>query len=277
MKQNPAPVPTPNRYPPSRSYYNEARDHESGRMTGDNRFDWRDCVGQYRLYYLVRCMHLLATLLCVLIVVAWIVNVANFAGLAGLYDEASVKAKDEMKEKIDDSYEKLNHVAGITLVLEAAVLVFMAGGFLLFFPACIVMFRRVERRLDAIIQEMNLRSDVGTVFLPYEFSAPSSRTLDRTQIEMQIVEARTFLGSIKSAAAAQRQRFGLCLALVLAALVVFASNQLFVVFFSITLERSSECASCGKCQTVRLILPSLYFCNTLAGTTAHVDLVQSHT
>jgi hypothetical protein len=80
------------------------------------------------------------------------------------------KAKDEMKEKIDDSYEKLNHVVGISLVLEAALLAFMAGGFLLFFPACIVMFRRVERRLKTIMQEMSLRSDVGTVFLPYEFS-----------------------------------------------------------------------------------------------------------
>jgi hypothetical protein len=66
------------------------------------------------------------------------------------------------------------------------------------------MFSRVERRLDTIIQEMNLRSDVGTAFLPYEFSAPASRTLDRTQLEMPIVEARTFLGSMKAAAASQR-------------------------------------------------------------------------
>ena len=245
-------------------------------MTGVKKFDWRDCVGQYRLYYLVRSMHLLATLMCALIVVAWFVNVANFAELAGLYDEASAKAKDEMKEKIDDSYEKLNHVVGISLVLEAALLAFMAGGFLLFFPACIVMFRRVERRLDAIIQEMNLRSDVGTVFLPYEFSPPASHTLDRTQVEMQIVEARAFLGSMKSAAASQRQRFRLCLMLVLTSLVVYASNQLFVIISSITLERSSACLSCGECQTVCPTLPSLYFFNTLAGAAVHVDVVQSH-
>jgi len=251
-------------------------------MTGVKRFDWRDCVGQYRLYYLVRSTHLLATLLCVLIVVAWFVNVAYFAELAGLYDEASAEGKDklgaEMIDKIKASLEKLNRVVGITLILEAALLAFMAGAFLLFFPACIVMFSRVERRLDTIIQEMNLRSDVGTAFLPYEFSAPASRTLDRTQVEMPIVEARTFLGSMKAAAASQRNRFTLCLVLVLAALVVFASKQLFVVIFSITLKVNLDCApDCGKCQTVRFILPSLYFCNTLVGISAYVDMVPAHT
>ena len=248
-------------------------------MTGVERFDWRDCVGQYRLYYLVRSTHLLATLLCVLIVVAWFVNVANSVELAGLYDEASAEGKDkkEMNDKIIASYEKLNRVVGIATLLEAALLAFMAGAFLLFFPACIVMFSRVERRLDTIIQEMNLRSDVGTAFLPYEFSAPASRTLDRTQLEMPIVEARTFLGSMKAAAASQRNRFTLCLVLVLAALVVFASKLLFVVMFTINLNYNTECTPCGKCQTVRFILPSLYFCNTLVGSTAHVDMVQLHT
>ena len=249
-------------------------------MTGVERFDWRDCVGQYRLYYLVRSTHLLATLLCVLIVVAWFVNVANSVELAGLYDEASAEGKDkkEMNDKIIASYEKLNRVVGIATLLEAALLAFMAGAFLLFFPACIVMFSRVERRLDTIIQEMSLRSDVGTAFLPYEFSAPASRTLDRTQVEMPIVEARTFLGSMKAAAASQRNRFTLCLVLVLAALVVFASKQLFVVIFSITLKVNLDCApDCGKCQTVRFILPSLYFCNTLVGISAYVDMVPAHT
>ena len=81
----------------------------------------------------------------------------------------------------------------------------MASAFLLFFPACIVMFRRVERRLDAIIQEMNLRSDLGTVFLPYEFS-PAAADGARSQVEMQVVEARAFLGRLKCAAAAQVRR-----------------------------------------------------------------------
>jgi hypothetical protein len=31
----------------SHSYYNVARDNESGRTTDDGKFDWRDCVGQY--------------------------------------------------------------------------------------------------------------------------------------------------------------------------------------------------------------------------------------
>ena len=45
----------------SHSYYNEARDHDDD---GSKRFDWRDCVGQYKLYYLVRSMHAVAMLLC---------------------------------------------------------------------------------------------------------------------------------------------------------------------------------------------------------------------
>ena len=90
---------------------------------------------------------------------------------------------------------------------------------------------------------------------------------------MPVVEAREFLKRMKSAAAAQRRRFVLCLVirykvyaseiessrhichnlsqvLVLLSLLVFASNQLFVVRFSITLQRSSDCVDCGACQTV---------------------------
>jgi len=66
--------------------------------------------------------------------------------------------------------------------------------YMLFSPACIVMFRRVERRLDAIIEEMNLRSGVGTVLLPFEFSPEAvcassgkSRSADApTQIELPV-------------------------------------------------------------------------------------------
>ena len=70
---------------PSHSYYNEARDHDDD---GSRRFDWRDCVGQYKLYYLVRSMHALAMLLCALNVVARIVAAAFIFELIVLFDEA---------------------------------------------------------------------------------------------------------------------------------------------------------------------------------------------
>ena len=92
-------------------------------------------------------------------------------------------------EKIKAHLERTSTATTVSRVIEAIIGMIMAGGFLLFFPACIVMFRRVERRLKTIIQEMSLRSDVGSVFLPYEFSAPASRTVDRSQVEMQVVEA----------------------------------------------------------------------------------------
>jgi hypothetical protein len=149
--------------------------------------------------------------------------------------------------------------------LEVAIRVLMALCFLLFFPACIVMFRRVERRLDAIMQEMNHRSDLGTVFLPYEFSptaadgARSQAEMQvaettngaRSQVEMQVVEARAFLSQMKSAAAVQSMRFWLCLALVLVALIVQSLLAVFIAAYSVGLEKNPDCGDCDSCQIVQ--------------------------
>ena len=210
-------------------------------MTGVEKFDWRDCVGQYRLYYLVRSLHVLAMLLCGLSIVARVVAAAFGFEAAKLYDEAAAACNAEGTDTRSAADREIWNVAKSTSdgktgeavsasrVIEAAVLVLTAGAFLLFFPACIVMFRRVERRLDAIMQEMNHRSDLGTVFLPYEFS-PAAADGARSQVEMQVVEARAFLGRLKSAAAEQGMRFFLCLLLVLAALVVRAAFAVFSSF-----------------------------------------------
>ncbi len=257
----------------SHSYYNEARDQESGRMTDDGRFDWRDCVGQYKMYYLVRSLHVVVMVLCAMNVVARFVIVAFAAQSAGLQIEAAAACNAEGKDtrsplskkkwsdQVDTSKENVQKSIALAVVLEATILVLTSGVFLLFFPACLVMFRRIESRLHAIIQEMSLRSDVGTVFLPFEFSHAMA---DGAQIqeEMPVVEARTFLGRIKSAASMQRRRFMLCLILVQVALLIQSTDAVFVAFALINTsiaKANPACDDCESCQSVEHLMSSWYF------------------
>jgi hypothetical protein len=207
-------------------------------------------------------MHVLAMLLCTMNIVTRIVVAAILAERAVLYVAAAAACGVDGKDARSDSDKQkpLNNLSNVfensvavTKVLEAAVLVLTVGAFLLFFPACIVMFRRVERRLDAIMQEMNLRSDIGTVFLPYEFS-PAAADGARRQVEMQVVEARAFLGRLKSAAAAQAMRFVLCLLLLVLALVARMSLAVFISTFFVNLNRSVSCSHCGSCQDVEGVM-----------------------
>jgi hypothetical protein len=252
------------------SYYNDARDHDDDGSS--KRFDWRDCVGQYKLYYLVRSMHVLAMLLCALHLVARIVYSGFQVQLALVYDELAAACDVGGKETERSRSVKTNDLPKLqqnanysfvpSLVVEAAVISLMAVGFLLFFPACIVMFRRVERKLDAIMQEMDHRSNIGSVFLPFEFS-PAAADGDgdgaRTQVEMPIVEARVFLGRIKSAAAAQRRRFLLCLALVVIALAAQAFNAVALARFTVVpVQQNPACGDCDACQPVEYLIKKCY-------------------
>ncbi len=133
------------------------------------------------------------------------------------------------------------------------LLVFVASGYLIFFPACIVMFRRVERKLDSIVQEMNLRSDQGRAFLPFEFSPPAADG-SHSQTEMPIVEVRAFLCDIKSSAVAQRRRFLFCLLLVLTALIMHASYALFIAIVTSNSSRNFSCGVCDPCQPVQVLI-----------------------
>jgi hypothetical protein len=134
----------------------------------------------------------------------------------------------------------------VALLFEAAILVLVAFGFCLFFPAIIVMFRRIEIRLDALLQQMDLRSDLGTVLLPFEFTDCASDG-SQTQVEMPIIEARAFLGRIKLAAAAQRRRFFLCLTIILLCTVVLSSDA---IFLAVAIGHSNDCLFvCGACQS----------------------------
>jgi hypothetical protein len=138
----------------------------------------------------------------------------------------------------------------------------MAVSFLLFVPACIVMFRRVERRLNNIMKEMSHRSDVGNVFLPYEFSPGGAQSQVEmqdgapSQVEMQVVEARAFLNRMKSAAAAQRMRFFLCMVLVLFALVAQATIFLLVslAIYVFNSSVNDDCGECEACQVVEYLI-----------------------
>ncbi len=243
----------------SHSYYNVARDQEVGRISHDGRFDWRDCVGQYALYYLVRNLHKVAMLLCAFDVIAR-ASAAGFRGqAAGLFQQAAdatdrdgsdTSASRDIFSFIGNSFEGAGISIAVSHILEAAVLVLEAFAFLLFFPACIVMFRRVERRLATIIHEMSLRSDHGNVFLPFEFSSPAAEG-SQTQVELPIVEARLFLQTMKSSATAQRRRFLFCLLFVLVTLLALASHAVFIVYFTLdTGSVNPSCHQCGPCQPI---------------------------
>jgi hypothetical protein len=74
------------------------------------------------------------------------------------------------------------------------------------------MFQRVERKMDALLREMPLRTGRGAALLPSQLS---HRAADgsATQKEMPFAAVRQFVIGIKSSATAQRRRFALCSAL----------------------------------------------------------------
>jgi hypothetical protein len=199
-------------------------------------------------------------LLCASNVVVSVVATAFRSEKAGLYNEAAAacnaKGRDTRSQSDRDDWlkreltldEKLYKTLTATQSFEAAVILLMAFGFLLFFPACIVMFRRVESRLDSIMQEYSHRSDLGTVFLPREFS-PAAADGEQIQLEMQVVEARAFLDRMKSAAAVQRMRFLSCLVLVMITLLLQGLDN---VFYTIVVNatKDDDCNMCESCQMV---------------------------
>jgi hypothetical protein len=231
----------------SHSYYNVARDHDQV----SNQFDWRDCIGQYRLFNLVRSFHSFSMLLCTINVVARVAVAAFRAESAKFFDEAAVacdtegndssRSLDISKYQVSSSSDKVQESASIARLFESSNLVLMAVAFLLYFPACIIMFHRIERRLDVINQEMSLRSDIGNVLLPYEFSPPAEDG-SRTQIEIPVVQARHFIGRLKSAATRKRIRFLYCMIIMLIALAMQASYAVFhaIVSFAFYVKRNFE-------------------------------------
>jgi hypothetical protein len=254
----------------SHSYYNVARDLSRNENTSlsevdgftssaHTKFDWRDCIGEYALYYWVRSMHVIAMVACSLHLVARCVAAGFRAEAAGLYKQAA--ASTDVNGADTDTSEILRNTTGVDAdnklfksvaaasVIEAATLVFVASGFVLFFPAIIVMFRRVERKMQGLIMEMDNRTDVGNAFLPVEF-LPREADGSVTQEEMPIVEVRRYLRDIEAAAALQRRRFVLCPVLVTVALVVLAVRALFVSSFYFNSTFNPACGICQSCQQI---------------------------
>ena len=256
----------------SHSYYNTARDDDNvGRSSTNKRFDYRDCIGQYKLYYWVRSMHVIAMVMCALNVVVTIVA-AGFSGELTALSERAAAATALDGSDTDSSLElrreafplnaRVLAVVAISQVIEPVVLVFVTLGYILFFPASLVMFRRIQRKMQALIDEMSLRTDQGNAFLPFEFS-PRAADGSATQTEMPIVDARKYLRDIKSSAAAQFTRFRICLSLVRFGLFFLAVHSCFVVSFAVN-QRPATDDVCtfsycdASCQTIGF-LPKPFF------------------
>jgi hypothetical protein len=129
----------------------------------------------------------------------------------------------------------------------------------------------VERKLEALLRELHLRTDVGNAFLPFEFS-PAAAEGSETQTEMPIVDARQYLRDLQSSAVAQRRRFVFCLLFVTLALLSLSSHALFIAisYFQTARNPDPDCGLCdGSCQSVKYITvqwitftPEVFACNT---------------
>ena len=231
----------------SHSYYNTARDFNDRRSSIDDRgkrFDFRDCVGQYALYYWMRSMHAISMLLCSMHAVARMVAAGYTAEQARLFDQAS--EGNDTKDLRAEASASLSRAISACRVLEAAALLLVVSGFLLFFPPIIVMFNRIEQRLASLLREMYLRSDQGNAFLPFEFSSRSADgSASESQTEMHIVDARKYLSDIQRSASAQRRRFFGCLVFATTALVFLAA---FALLSAIVNTRAVPNSECGKCD-----------------------------
>jgi hypothetical protein len=187
--------------------------------------------------------------ICVLHAIARVVAAGFYADVAARYDQAAAAS---------DNSSKPNRIVTedipvtVSRYLEAAVLVFVTVAFLMIFPASIVMFQRVQRKMDGLIQEMSLRTDQGNAMLPFEFT-PRAADGSETQTEMPITEARQYMGDIRSAAAAQRWRFFFCLVFVTTALVSLACHALFIAYIAYRV-RNSDCGLCEPCQSLQTLI-----------------------
>jgi hypothetical protein len=246
----------------SHSYYNVARDLNRTETSG-KKFDWRDCIGEYALYYWVRSMHVIAMVACSLHLVARFVLAGFRAEAAWIIKLAAVStdvngadtdtSRILINTTLVDPVNRLNTATAIASVIEAATLVFVSSGFVLFFPAIIAMFRRVERKMQGLIMEMNNRTDVGNAFIPVEF-LPSEADGSVTQEEMPIVEVRRYLRDIEGSAAVQRRRFVFCMGLVTVALVAIASRAVLVASFFFNSTFNPGCQPCESCQPVEFFM-----------------------
>jgi hypothetical protein len=247
----------------SHSYYNTARDSLPSKTRFWTRFDCRDCVGQYALYNFVRSLNVLCTVMCSLIGLAEFVEAAFLAEEASSFDEAVAATNADGSDTLSslqiliiigvNNRGKYAVANAVERSIVAVLFVIVSSAYTLFFPICIVMFRRIELKLDSHIREMSHRSDHGSAFLPFEFF-PENQDKG-IQVELPIVEAKSYLQNIKSSATAQRMRFVFCLLLELITLNVLAAHALFVAISVWNTDVfSPDCGRCKPCQSVNTFM-----------------------
>ncbi len=251
----------------SHPYYNTVRDLKRCENDGIRHFDLRDCIGQYALFYWVRSMHIISILLSSVNILVRIVAAAFDAEAAGFFEQAAsstdlhggrTKQSSEFTTKANSCLDKSEKSIAVSRIIEATIFFFVLSGFMLFFPAIIVMFGRIKQKMNDLIQEMCLRTDVGNAFLPFEF-LPRTADGSATQTEMPITVVRQFMRDIKKSAAKQRRRFVFCLVLMTAALMTLASFSVFItlVYFDTTPNPDPDCGDCQpSCQSVGYLMYS---------------------
>ena len=138
----------------SHSYYNQARDRF--RMANDGKFDFRDCIGQYRLYYMVRRLNQLALAICVCFIAVRIAAMAFGVRHADLLEQAATlcgsqgeatDASDVAFEQVNDAEAKGNRIESAQFLMQAAAFLLAFASFILFCPECLILFRRVENKV----------------------------------------------------------------------------------------------------------------------------------
>ncbi len=266
----------------SHSYYIHARDLEGAAARGQRQavgWEPRDCIGEYALAKWHRGIASAIFLLNVISVVARIALIvfrlqrAHMADLAAAACDAQGRAtykswtymalengSTEFKvDSTETAIEKSGDIAtSVSRASEAIALFIMCGAYLIFFPVSIVMFSRVERRLAGVLQEMSHRTDIGDVFLPFEFSPQFSQdaeaSSDVTQIQMEIGKARKFIGSLRDSAAKQRRRFFWTCTVMLIMLLASAVSAALRAYFAQYDKLNSGCGRCDTCQHINFII-----------------------
>jgi hypothetical protein len=236
----------------SHGYYNEARGSYS------RVFDLRDCIGEYAMS---RVLHILIAILLALTASGFIARlVAAVFRLKSAYfhDQAALECDSQGSLTNASMVEEAQSIEfavmartfySVQAICEAAALLTLISAYLLFFPACIVMFRRVKIKLAKLIQETQHRPDSGIVLLPFEFSEPSMQT------EISAGEARQFMQALSSASAQQQRHFMFALTVGLAGCIVRATLAILVCYaYIVPPLKNSSCGDCDSCQSDRWLV-----------------------
>jgi hypothetical protein len=242
----------------SHAYYNRARDQD-GRSYGE-KFDFRDCIGEYAIAKMQHSIAAVTALLCVAGIFARLVAVGFRAQVAATYDRAAGECYQKLfqncstHESVSSEVSPLINRSGTAvssqIILEVAALSIMTAAYLLFFPITIVMFARVRRRLANILQQMDLRTDHGTVLLPFEFCKSESQT------EMPTREAREFLQALDLVFARKQRWFVFSFFLALASLFMRMVLAVIVCYANVdpNVIRNPGCENCGPCQSTQYLV-----------------------